>query len=152
MEEGVARAELALVKTWLVDTGPLVAYLDARDPAHTRVATAWDAFTGRLATTSAVITEAMHFVAATPKGPLHLAALVAGSEMDVYDLTRPPELHEAAVLMEKYADTPMDFADATLVLLAEALGLEDIFTLDRRGFSVYRTRNGRALRSVLGRN
>jgi predicted nucleic acid-binding protein len=138
------------VKTWLVDTGPLVAYLDARDPVHTRVAAEWDAFTGGLATTSAVITEAMHFVAATAKGPSHLAALVAGSEMDVYDLTRPPELHEAAALMEKYADTPMDFADATLVLLSEALGLEDILTLDRRGFSVYRTRNGRALRSVLG--
>lgn len=140
------------MKTWLVDTGPLVAYLDARDPAHTRVAAHWDPFTGRLVTTSAVITEAMHFVAASAKGPRHLAALVAGSEMDVYDLTRPPELDEAAALMEKYADTPMDFADATLVLLAEGLGLEDIFTLDYRGFSVYRTRKGRALRSVLGRN
>ncbi|MGH7545173.1 MAG: type II toxin-antitoxin system VapC family toxin [Gemmatimonadota bacterium] len=137
------------MKAWLVDTGPLVAYLDARDPAHAKVAARWDAFTGRLGTSSAVVTEAMHFVAASPKGPRQLAALVAASEMDVYDLTRPPELQEAAGLMEKYADTPMDFADATLVLLAEALALEDVFTLDHRGFSVYRTRNGRALRSVL---
>jgi hypothetical protein len=52
--------------------------------------------------------------------------------------------------MEEYADTPMDFADATLVLLAEALGIEDILTLDRRGFATYRTRNGRPLSSVLG--
>ncbi|HUP02081.1 MAG TPA: PIN domain-containing protein [Gemmatimonadota bacterium] len=140
------------MKTWIVDTGPLVAYLDAHDPAHARVAPRWDDFRGRLATTSAVITEAMHFVAANRSGPRHLAELVAASAMDVYDLTRPAELHEAAALMEKYADIPMDFADATLVLLAEALDVDDIFTLDYRGFSVYRTRTRRALRLVLALN
>ncbi|MBI2535879.1 MAG: PIN domain-containing protein [Gemmatimonadetes bacterium] len=149
MATGAAGAELAAVKTWIVDTGPLVAYLDARDPVHATVAQRWDGFTGHLATTSAVITEGMHFVAELREGPLHLAALVADSGMEVYDLTQPPELHEAARLMEKYADTPMDFADATLVLLAEALGIDDVFTLDYRGFSVYRTRQGRALRPVL---
>lgn len=51
--------------------------------------------------------------------------------------------------MEKYADTPMDFADATLVLLAEALEVYEVFTLDRRGFSTYRTRERRAFRLVL---
>jgi hypothetical protein len=152
MEGGPAGAELAPVKAWIVDTGPLVAYLDAADPAHTLVAARWEGFTGRLVTTSAVITESMHFVAASPKGPRHLAELVAGSGMEVYDLSQPPELHMAAALMEKYADTPMDFADATLVLLAEALGIHDILTLDRRGFLTYRTRAGRALGLVLDRN
>lgn len=136
------------MRTWLVDTGPLVAYLDSQDPAHAQVASVWDAFSGAVATTSAVITEAMHFVSASPAGPRHLAALVAASAMDVYDLSRPPELGEAAALMEKYSDTPMDFADATLVLLAEALGIEDILTLDRRGFATYQTRNGRPMSSV----
>lgn len=137
------------MRTWLLDTGPLVAYLDATDPAHPAVASRWDGFSGRLATTSAVITEAMHFVAPSPKGPGYLAMLVGASHMEVYDLTQAPELQEAAALMEKYADTPMDFADATLVLLAEALDVEDVFTLDRRGFAAYRTRNARAFRSVL---
>jgi len=98
---------------------------------------------------SAVITEAMHFVSASPSGARHLADLVAASGMEVYDLSRPPELHEAASLMDKYADTPMDFADATLILLAEALQVLDILTLDRRGFSTYRTRNRHAFRRVL---
>jgi hypothetical protein len=127
----------------------MVAYLDAGDPAHAEVAACWDGFRGQLATTSAVITEAMHFVSASSAGPRHLAALVAASAMQVYDLNRPPELHEAVSLMEKYADTPMDFADATLVLLAEALHVHDILTLDRRGFSTYRTRKRRALRLVM---
>ena len=137
------------MKTWLVDTGPLIAYLNPRDASHGEVADCWDDFTGRLVTTSAVITEAMHFVANTPRGPRQLVNLLHASGMEVYDLSRAPELHTAVTLMEKYADTPMDFADATLLLLAEGLGTYDILTLDRRGFTVYRARNGRALRRVL---
>lgn len=94
------------MKTWLVDTGPVVAYLDAEDPAHASVADRWDSFRGQLVTTSAVITEAMHFVSASPSGARHLADLVAASELEVYDLSRPPELHEVGSLMEKYEDTP----------------------------------------------
>jgi hypothetical protein len=137
------------VKTWLVDTGPVVAYLDAGDAAHADVAARWDSFRGQLVTTSAVITEAMHFVSTSPSGARHLADLVAASGMEVYDLSRPPELHEAVSLMEKYADTPMDFADATLVLLAEALQVREVLTLDRRGFSTYRTRKRHAFRLSL---
>ena len=137
------------MKTWLVDTGPLVAYLDAGDPGHDQVVTRLESFAGQLATTSAVITEAMHFVSMSKEGARLLAEFVATSGTEVYDLCRPPELLEAASLMEKYADTPMDFADATLVLLAEAIGVRDVLTLDRRGFSVYRTRQRGRLRLVL---
>jgi len=137
------------MRTWLVDTGPLVAYLDSRDPAHGEVGACLDGFTGGLATTSAVITEAMHFLSPAKTGPRLLADLVRASGIGVFDLCRPPELDAAAALMEKYADTPMDFADATLVLLAEALGQNEILTLDRRGFSAFRTRRGRPFRRVL---
>ena len=41
--------------------------------------------------------------------------------------------------MAKYADSPMDFADATLVALAEERSIASIVTLDRKDFSVYRT-------------
>ena len=123
------------MRTWLIDTGPLVAYLDAGDPEHTRVVDALDAFVGRLVTSSAVVTETMHFVSAGSSGPRLLAEFIAASRMTVHDLCRLLEFGEAVRLMEKYDDVPMDFADATLVLLAEAL--------DRRGFSAYRTRPGR---------
>ena len=43
----------------------------------------------------------------------------------------------------------MDFADATLVLLAEALGVGDILTLDRRGFATYRMKRGKRFLLVL---
>lgn len=139
------------VKTWLVDRGPLVAYLSADDPAHAEVASRLEGFTGRLATTGAVITEAMQFVSASPDGPAALAELVAANDVRVHDLCQPPELRAAATVMKKYRDIPMDFADATLVLLAEGLEAGEVLTLDRRGFSTYRTRRGRALTQVLDR-
>jgi predicted nucleic acid-binding protein len=51
--------------------------------------------------------------------------------------------------MERSPDTPMDFADATLLLLADVLEVVDVLTLDRRGFSTYRTAEGRGMRLVL---
>ena len=137
------------MRTWLLDTGPLVAYLDAGDDAHEEVAASLNEFSGLLATTSAVITEAMHLVGERRDGPRTLAAFVAASGAEVYDLCRAPELHEAALLMEKYSDTPMDFADATLVLLGEGLEVHEVLTLDRRGFSAYRTRRRRGFELVL---
>lgn len=91
----------------------------------------------------------MYFLGQSPDGAHRLADLVSASSMEVLDLCRAPELKAAAVLMERYADTPMDFADATLVLLAEALDIHHVLTLDRRGFSTYRTRKRRALKNVL---
>ncbi|MCP5110177.1 MAG: DNA-binding protein, partial [bacterium] len=49
-------------------------------------------------------------------------------------------------LMAEYADLPMDFADATLVVLAEELGTDRVFTTDRRDFSVYRIDGREAFR------
>jgi predicted nucleic acid-binding protein len=50
--------------------------------------------------------------------------------------------------MEKSRDLPMDYADATLVALAEESETDQVFTLDRRGFSTYRLRGRRAFRLV----
>lgn len=46
-------------------------------------------------------------------------------------------------LLAQYADLPADFADATLVALGEEMDVLTVYTLDRRGFSTYRTRKGR---------
>lgn len=149
MAHYASRAQLARVNVWLADTGPLVAYLDPDDPSHTEVSEAVDGFSGSLASTGAVITEAMHFLAGSPGGPGTLAELVSRSGMAIYDVCQPADLRAAARLMERYADTPMDFADATLVLLAEAIETYAVLTLDRRGFATYRTEGGKAFRSVL---
>jgi hypothetical protein len=45
---------------------------------------------------------------------------------------------QARALMAKYADLPMDYADATLVTLAENAAVSRIVTLDKKVFSIYR--------------
>lgn len=142
------RAELAL-RTWLTDTGPFVAYFDRRDPAHEAVAGRLEEFRGQLVTTGAVVTEVMYFLSGSPGGPTAFAELLDSSGTWIADLLDTPRIVEAAELMARYDDTPMDFADATLVMLADALGVQDILTLDRRGFSAYRTKKGKSFCLVL---
>jgi predicted nucleic acid-binding protein len=137
------------MKAWLVDTGPLVAYLNRKDPEHGRIAAVLDSFPGRLVSTGAVITEAMFFLAKSRGGPGVLADLVASGNIIVVDAFQAAELRTSARLMDRYSDTPMDFADATLVVVAQILGVIDILTLDRRGFSTFRTSEGRDFRLVL---
>jgi len=149
MERSAAGAQLATVKTWIIDTGPLVAYLDRRDPFHEAVVAPLDAYSGRLITTAAVITEAMHLVGAAPIGPRLLVEFVIASGSRVHDFSQASDLSAAVELMEKFADTPMDYADATLLLLAERSRVLEIATLDRRGFSIYRTPGGKAMTLVL---
>jgi predicted nucleic acid-binding protein len=135
--------------TWLVDTGPFVAYVDRTDSAHARVVASLEAFTGQLATTSAVITEVMYFLSDVDDGPIAFAELLSASNTRIAELTDPRRVLVASQMMHKYADTPMDYADATLVLLAEDLAASEILTLDRRGFSTYRTAKGKPFRLVL---
>jgi uncharacterized protein len=137
------------VTTWLLDTGPLVAALGRRDPNHARCADALGAHAGALLTTGAVVTEAMHFLAATPQGATTLVEFLDDAQVDIRDCFGAADLRSAAKLMAKYVDAPMDFADATLVLLAETTGCEQVLTLDRRGFSTYRFRGARRFRLVL---
>lgn len=138
------------MKTWLIDTGPFVAYFDRNDPQHNSVSFRLEGFSGQIATTSAVITEVMYFLADVLDGPTALAELLDASGIRIFESTQPQQIRQAAELMARYSDTPMDFADATLVLLAEEIGTLEILTLDRRGFSTYRVAKGRGFRLVLG--
>jgi predicted nucleic acid-binding protein len=137
------------LRTWLLDTGPLVAYLISRDRDHEQVSRVFGAFSGRMFSTAAVITEAMYFLARFPEGASALADLVTKSGILVLDACQPSDIRSAARLMHRYRDARMDFADATLVLVADVLGVTDILTLDRRGFSTFRTSDGKPFNLVM---
>jgi predicted nucleic acid-binding protein len=65
--------------------------------------------------------------------------------LDVPIVALEPAGHAHAVrLMTRYHDVPMDYADATLVVVADALKLDTVLTADRRGFRAYRRANGTA--------
>lgn len=55
-------------------------------------------------------------------------------------------LRRVRQLLDKYADLPMDFADATLVALADDLDCSSVFTTDRTDFAVYRLKGRKPFR------
>ena len=130
------------MKTWLVDTGAFVAYFDSDDAHHERMAAAFEAGRPGIRTTMPVITEAMHMLSHTPDGPAALVEFLETTGAGIAASSSWQDLRKATALMRKYHDIPMDFADASLVCLAEELKLRDILTTDERGFRVFRI-NGR---------
>ena len=123
---------------YLVDTGPLVALFNRKDPAHELVRAGWAPLIGRFATTGAVITETLHFLQPIAGGAEALAGFLRKGLLLIDDAFAQARIDAAVGLMARYHDIPMDFADATLVLLAERLGTSSILTLDERGFRTFR--------------
>jgi len=125
----------------LFDTGPLVALLDRNDQWHTVSARNWPDLAPRCVTTEAVVTEATHLVSRGGGSPCVVVEFLLDLEVPILGLD--DEGHRlAAGLMRRYGDTPMDYADATLVVAAAWLRTDQVFTLDRRGFATYRTVSG----------
>lgn len=125
----------------LADTGPLVALFDPADRDHTRCVEHLRTLGEPLCTTVPVLTEALHLLRPDTPGANGLMRFVADDGLGLWffdDAT----LSRAFELMQRYADAPMDLADASLVTAAEALGTRKIFTLDRKDFLTYRIRRG----------
>lgn len=122
----------------LTDAGPLVALIDADEADHEICVQSLQTLALPLLTTWPAFTEAMYLLgrAGGYIGQQALWKLHANRRLDVTDLS-PDAVRRSAVLMAKYADRPMDLADATLVALAEERGLKQIFTLDA-DFRIYR--------------
>jgi uncharacterized protein len=121
----------------LLDTGPVVAILDGDDRRHAVCVEAVDAFHGEFVTSEAVVTEACYMLSRLPGGMVRCLDFLLRTETAILPMDEPL-LRRVMVMLAKYADLPMDYADATLVAIAEDLGLRDVFTLDRKGFTVYR--------------
>src|SRR4051794_1082478 len=102
----------------LVDTGALVALLDEGDGWHGWARQQFRKLRPPLYTCEAVLTEAMHHLRRLRRSRGALQALCAqGIFQTAFNFAQ----ESAAVwsLLNKYADTPMDFADACLVRMAE---------------------------------
>ena len=120
----------------LIDSGALIALADASDRWHPACAEALKHLDLPLATTAAALTEFFHHQA-SDFHRLQAAWNIARSSWIKVLPIGEGDLAELERLMLKYADRPMDFADATLVRLAEREGLTTILTVDR-DFEVYR--------------
>lgn len=126
----------------LLDTGPLVALLDAGDQDHARCVAAAQKLRGELVTTWPVVTEAMYLLSGAPGAPDRVLELLETGAVRLapLDAVDVPALRR---LMRRYASLPIDVADASVVRVAEREGIFDVFTLDR-DFRVYRIARGQA--------
>ena len=124
----------------LLDSGALVGLLDRTQSVHRAAVDFFSSFRGRIVTSEAVLTEATHLLSDTPNGGPTCIDFVLRGGVFLAPST-DVSLKRCRDLMKKYSDLPMDFADATLVVLAEELNTNLVFTFDR-DFSVYRI-NGR---------
>lgn len=129
----------------LTDTGPLIALINKNDPNHRRCLDATKRLpSGPLVTTWPCFTEAMYLVFQTGGYPAQaeLWRWKTAGRLHLHDLTGS-EIERMATLMDKYQDRPMDLADASLMVAAEGLGVQRIFTLDS-DFYIYRLADGSA--------
>ena len=120
----------------LVDASALIALLDRDDVAHERCIEALKGIRDPLVTVWPALTEAMHLLADTRRGPDALCDMVSDDAMKLIAL-EAPDVARMKQLMEKYRDLPMDFADAALVCAAERERISRILTFDRH-FEIYR--------------
>ena len=133
----------------LLDTGALVSILDRSQKHHAACRRTFDKWKGTVVSTEAVLTESTHLLADVHDGAASCVEFfLAGGAVLVPSTSA--SLKRVRVLLDKYADLPMDFADATLVALAEELDSNIVFTTDRTDFSVYRVKDRRPFRILPG--
>jgi predicted nucleic acid-binding protein len=122
----------------IVDTSIIVAYMNAADDHHDAVSDWLDDAEDDLATTPLIVAEVDHLVA-TRGGPAALAALRADLTAGAYVVDWwPTALISTVKVAERYSDTGLGLADASLVALGERLATITIATLDERHFRAVR--------------
>ncbi len=127
----------------LADTGPLVALFSARDTHHANAQAWFKSFRGNLLTTWPVLTEVTHLLA-HPHLVSRFMRWVSQGGAHVFEMPAQAVV-EIAELMERYESSGMDLADASLVWLADQIGIARVISIDEGGFSVFRTASGVAI-------
>lgn len=125
--------------TTICDTGPIVAYLNRRDPHHLWAVALMQQVPAPMVTSEPVLTEVVNFLRedGLPVDPL-FQFLERGVLMVNFDLSA--QWPRVRTLMARYER--MDLADASIVVLSEMHRRCTVLTVDRTDFGVYR-RNDR---------
>ena len=131
----------------LLDTGALISLRDRSQQRHAAVSAYFRNWKDAVVTSEAVLTEATHLLGRVPGGRSACLDFILRGGATMVPSSRA-SLERARELIMQYADLPMDYADATLVVLAEELGTNLILTTDRRDFEVYRLHGSRPFKVV----
>ena len=94
-----------------------------------------------------MITETTHVLDFDVRVQLDFLRWIKRGAIHIFLLDRA-HIGRIIALMENYADVPMDLADASLMIAAEQMAVNDILTIDS-DFAVYRTAGGGFLANPL---
>ena len=121
----------------MMDTGPWVALIDRSEERHEECVQWLRDFRGNIFSSEAVLTEVLYLLNFSSRArSAALDFVLSGAIILV-----PPSLESlkrVKRLMEKYKDFPMDYADGTLVSIAEDLSITEVVTFDVKDFGIYR--------------
>lgn len=123
------------MKRVILDTGPLVAWLCPRDEHHVWVQRIFKEIAPGSLICEAVLTEACHLAAKEGVPRAQVVAFIR--QIQLHPVSLANELASIGALLDRYADTPMDFADACVVRLAELHAGAAVCTTDHH-FSFFR--------------
>lgn len=127
----------------IVDTGPLYALADRRDTYHA-ACSGWLKYAeGPLLVPPPVIAEVCHLMEYRLNAEVEasfLESIGPGRPFRLTDLT-DEDIDRMAVLVRQYADFPLGGTDASVIAVAERLGVDQVATVDRRHFSAVRPRH-----------
>ena len=121
----------------IIDTGPWVALIDRSETRHAESVQWLKNFSGRLYSTEAVLTEVLYLLNFSFSAQCAALDFVLESVVEIVP-ANTKSLKKTKSLMKKYADLPMDFADATIVCLATDAGIQNIVTFDKKDFAIYK--------------
>jgi uncharacterized protein len=127
----------------ILDTGPLVAFLNVRDRFHDWAKTQWAHIQPPLLTCEAVVSEACFLVRGWNKGTGSIFELLERGVLEI-DFRLADQIAPVSDLLKKYGNVLISFADACLVRMAELHDSSSIITLDT-GFRIYRKHKRRAI-------
>jgi hypothetical protein len=120
-----------------IDTGPWVALIDRSETRHAECVQWLKNFSGKLYSTEAVLTEVLYLLNFSTTAQCAALDFVLESVVEIVPASTM-SLKKTKNLMKKYADLPMDFADATIVCLATETRMQNVVTFDRKDFTIYR--------------
>ncbi len=124
------------MQSTLIDAGPLIALFDNSDSYHKRAVSFIKSSQGSFITTWPVITEVSHMLDFSIKTQINFLKWINRGGLQIFELEFY-HLIRIIELSEKFNDVPMDLADASLIVAAEAKGISNIASIDS-DFYVYR--------------
>ena len=131
----------------ILDTGPLVAFLNRRDNFHQWALAQWDQIEPPMHTCEAMISEACFFLGSTATGADSVMQMIERNVISV-PFRLDDNLHPVRKLMAKYRSVPMSLTDACMVRMSELNPNSQVFTLDS-DFNLYRKHGRRVIPIIM---